>query len=243
MDPDLGSSLGAAELAAARRVLVPVAKARVGSWTPPGRAGSDSGDLGFLVLDGLLMRRVMIAETRCAELLGRGDILRPWSTDAAETASVPIEADWRVVDQPATFAVLDRHVTRRLGHWPQITCELFDRTVRRSRLLSFQLAICHTRYVQTRLLMILWHFADRWGRVRPDGVLVDLPLNHETLGEIVGARRPTVTSALGDLRDEGRLRVVGEGQWLLLGDPPGAAARPGRLDLQRRARPVGRVER
>jgi hypothetical protein len=49
------------------------------------------------------MRRVMIADTRCTELLGRGDVLRPWSMDAAELSSVPIEADWRVADQPAKF--------------------------------------------------------------------------------------------------------------------------------------------
>jgi hypothetical protein len=237
LDPDLGDGLDAAELAAFGGLLVPVTIARVGAWRPPRRLVDGSGALGFLVVEGLLMRRVLIADTRCTELLGRGDVLRPWSMDAAETSSVPIEADWRVVDQRAKFAVLDRNVTRRLGRWPQVTCELFDRSVRRARWLSFQLAVCHTRHVQTRLLMILWHFADRWGRVRPDGILVDLRLSHRTLGEIVGARRPTVTSALGELRDEGRLRVLEDGRQLLLGEPPsfidagrlpGARGEPGR---------------
>jgi CRP/FNR family transcriptional regulator, cyclic AMP receptor protein len=221
LDPDLGSGLDAAELAAARRTLVPIASAGVGTWKPPGLDRDHAGDLGFLVVDGLLLRRVVIAETRCTELIGRGDVLRPWSMEATEVSSVPIEADWRVVDQPASFAVLDRHVTRRLGNWPTITCELVDRAVRRARWLTFQLAVSHTRHVHTRLLMILWHFADRWGRVRPDGVLVDLRLSHQTLGEIVGARRPTVTSALGELRDEGRLRMLEDGAWVLLGGPPG----------------------
>jgi hypothetical protein len=220
LDPDLGEDLDAADLAVAQRLLVPVTTARVGSWRPSRRLISRPDDLGFLVVEGLLMRRVMIAETRCTELLGRGDVLRPWSMDAAEVSSVPIEADWRVVDQTARLAVLDRNVTRQLGRWPPVTCELFDRTVRRARWLSFQLAVCHTKYVHTRLLMILWHFADRWGRVRPDGVLVELQLSHRTLGEIVGARRPTVTSALGELRDQGRLRAIEDGRWLLLGEPP-----------------------
>lgn len=220
LDPDLGNSLDAADLAAAQRLLVPVTTAGLGAWRPPRRLADSTGDLGFLIIEGLLMRRVMIADTRCVELLGRGDVLRPWTVDAGEVSSVPIEADWRVVDQAASFAVLDRNVTRQLGRWPQITCELFDRTVRRARWLSFQLAVCHTKYVQTRLLMILWHFADRWGRVRPDGVLVELQLSHQTLGEIVGARRPTVTSALGELREEGRLGTLDDGRWLLLGQPP-----------------------
>jgi hypothetical protein len=221
LDPDLGNGLDAADLAAARRILVPVVTARVGTWKPPESDRDRAGDLGILVVEGLLLRRVMIAETRCTELIGRGDVLRPWSMDAAEVSSVPIEADWRVVDQPAKFAVLDRHVTRRLGNWPVITCELVDRAVRRARWLSFQLAVSHTRHVHTRLLTILWHFADRWGRVRPDGIVVDLRLSHRTLGEIVGARRPTVTSALGELRDEGKLRMLEDGAWVLLGEPPG----------------------
>ncbi|HVS99850.1 MAG TPA: helix-turn-helix domain-containing protein [Solirubrobacterales bacterium] len=228
LDPDLGNDLDAADLAAARRLLVPVTTARVGAWRPPRRLADSSADLGFLVVEGLLMRRVMIADTRCTELLGRGDVLRPWSMDAAEISSVPIEADWRVVDQPARFAVLDRNVTRQLGRWPQVTCQLFDRTVRRARWLSFQLAVCHTKYVQARLLMILWHFADRWGRMRRDGVLVELQLSHQTLGEIVGARRPTVTSALGELREEGKLRALDDGRWLLLGEPPRPTIAPDR---------------
>lgn len=220
LDPDLGRGLDARELAAAERLLVPVATAAVGPWRPPIGGAAASAALGFLVVEGLLMRRVMIADTGCTELLGRGDILRPWPTDTPEVASVPIEADWRVVDHPARLAVLDRDVTRELGRRPAITCEILDRSIRRARWLSFQLAVCHTRQVENRLLMILWHFADRWGRVRPDGVVVDLQLSHQTLGEIVGARRPTVTSALGRLREAGRLASTEDGRQLLRGDPP-----------------------
>ncbi|MBS1860678.1 MAG: hypothetical protein JSS68_03105 [Actinobacteria bacterium] len=85
------------------------------------------------------MRRVMIAGTRCTELLGRGDVLRPWSMDAPEVSSVPIEADWRVVDRSARLAVLDGKATRRLGQWPAIICEILDRAIRRARRLSFSL--------------------------------------------------------------------------------------------------------
>lgn len=221
LEPDLGDALSAGERAAAAQVLAPTSTARPGPWKPPAKVAADSSALGFLVIEGLLMRRVMIADTRCTELLGRGDILRPWSMDSADMSSVPVEADWRVVGPAARFAVLDQHVTRQLGKWPQITAELFDRTIRRARWLSFQLAVCHTKQVRTRLLMILWHFADRWGRVTTDGVAVGLQLSHETLGEIVGARRPTVTTALGRLREEGKLKSVTGGRWILLGDPPG----------------------
>ncbi len=226
LERDLGETLSAEERAAAARILVPTSTARPGPWKPPEKVAADSSALGFLVLEGLLMRRVVIASTRCTELLGHGDVLRPWTMDSADMASVPVEADWRVVGPPARFAVLDQHVTRQLGNWPQITAELFDRTIRRARWLSFQLAVCHTKQVRTRLLMILWHFADRWGRVTTDGVTVGLQLSHETLGEIVGARRPTVTTALGRLREEGKLESAPAGRWILLGDPPDFLGEP-----------------
>lgn len=220
VDPDLGNELERDELAQAQRVLVQVFEAPPGPWRPRGEMAAGAGDLGLLVADGLLMRGVMIGATRCTELLGQGDVLRPWTMDASEHSSVPVSADWRIVDHPAQFAVIDRSVGRRLGRWPQITAELFDRTIRRARWLSFQLAVCHTQGIETRLLMVLWHFADRWGRVTPDGVVVDLRLSHRTLGQIVGARRPTVTSALGRLSQSGRISTTKDGRWLLLGDPP-----------------------
>ena len=35
---------------------------------------------------------------------------------------------------------------------------------------SMHLAVAHLRRVETRVLVVLWHFADRWGSVRSDGV-------------------------------------------------------------------------
>ena len=39
----------------------------------------------------------------------------------------------------------------------------------------------------------LWHVAERWGRVGRDSIVVDLPLSHQRLADLVGAHRPTVT--------------------------------------------------
>jgi predicted transcriptional regulator of viral defense system len=50
-------------------------------------------------------------------------------------------------------------------------------------------------------------------------------LSHQTLADLVSARRPSVTHALGDLRDDGRLMRISPGRWLLRGPPPGEHAR------------------
>jgi CRP/FNR family cyclic AMP-dependent transcriptional regulator len=80
-------------------------------------------------------------------------------------------------------------------------------------------AISHEPRVEERLVLLLWHLAERWGRVRPDGVLVPLRLTHEVLGMLVGARRPSVTSSLGGLERADRLRRGREG-FLLVGEGP-----------------------
>jgi len=47
-----------------------------------------------------------------------------------------------------------------------------------------------------------------FGRPVPDGVLIDLPLIHEDLAQLVVASRANVTRAMGVLRHTGRLGVV-----------------------------------
>ena len=59
--------------------------------------------LGFLVLDGLIGRRVLVPERgRSLELLGRGDLFRPWQDDSASFS----RQSWTVLE-PASIAVLD----------------------------------------------------------------------------------------------------------------------------------------
>ena len=57
-------------------------------------------------------------------------------------------------------------------------------------------AISQLVRVDRRLLALFWHLAERWGRVTGDGVLVPLTLSHRMLSQLVGARRPTVSTAL-----------------------------------------------
>ena len=74
------------------------------------------------------------------------------------------------------------------------------------------------------LLEGLWELAGRWGHVAPDGVHLSLRLTHEGLAHLVGARRPSVTSALSELQEQGRLTPDGPGRWILRGDPPRLSA-------------------
>ena len=59
------------------------------------------------------------------------------------------------------------------------------------------------------------HLADRWGRVTPEGIVLELQLTHRVISELTGPRRPSVSLSLGDLERAGELRRLSKGSWLL----------------------------
>jgi hypothetical protein len=176
------------------------------------------GDLGVLVLDGFLLRDVRIAETDCAELVGKGDILRPW-THVGLGAPVPSQVEWRVL-QRATVAYLDEAFVERAADWPTVIAALAVRGIERAQALAVSLAISCLSGLPNRMLALLWTLADRFGRVGPDGVHLDLPLTHQVLARLAGATRPSVSTALKQLEREGRLARAGHAGYLLYGEPP-----------------------
>ena len=217
-DDDLAHGIPAADLRAAiDATTVPLLHAELGPWSPPAPSPGDEF-LGFLLLDGLLARHVLISGVGCTELLGPGDLMRPW--DQAEgVASVPFDVDWEVL-APASIAVLDERITRAIGRWPVIAVGLSRKTIRRSQSLAVHLAITCLVGVDARLHVLLWHLADRFGRTTADGVVVALPLTHKTLARLVRSSRPAVTSALRRLSDRGLVIRRDDGTYLLHGEPP-----------------------
>ena len=76
-------------------------------------------------------------------------------------------------------------------------------------------AISQLHRVDRRLLALFWHLAERWGRMTADGVVLPMTLSHRMLGQLIGARRPTVPTALGELARRGDIRRCDDGTWLL----------------------------
>ena len=174
--------------------------------------------IGLLVLAGLLIRRVGIDGRSGAELLGAGDLLRPWQGEE-EAPTLPLTTGWRVIE-PTRIALLDEPFAERAARYPPLIGRFVARALQRSRNLSVNMAIVHQARVDVRLHMLFWHLAGRWGRVRSDCVVLPLRLTHNVLADLTAARRPTVTSALSDLARRDLVKPVQEG-WLLCGNPPG----------------------
>lgn len=217
-DPDLGEGLDGARLRQAQReLLADTAVAFEGEWQPAETAEGVRGGIGLLVLEGLLVRRVGHVGRFGAEILGSGDLLRPWQRDGEEV-TLPFDVSFRVIEQ-TTLALLDLRFAARAAAYPEVTSALVGRAMHRSRSLAVQMAIAHYPTIDRRLRLLFWHFADRWGRVTPDGILMRLRLTHQLLADVVAARRPSVSTALAKLSRE-ELVVHRRDGWLLLGDPP-----------------------
>ena len=120
--------------------------------------------------------------------------------------------------------MLDARVARACGRWPALGAAVGTRHSRRAQLLARRLAIAQLPAVADRLLLTFCDLATRWGRVTPQGIRVPVPLTHTALAALVGARRPSVTTALGLLASERVVERVPDG-WLLHEDIEALAAR------------------
>lgn len=230
-DPDLAVDLDPQELALARRrAVAAVIEIEPPRWDPSELRGlAGQGWLGLFVLEGLLIRRVMVGKRTACEIFGPGDVVRPWDADG-EYDPLPITVDWLVLE-PIRMAVLDRAFALRVAHWPSITGRLVGRVAQRARYLALAQAVTHLPRAYARLLILFWLLAERWGKVGPDGVHITLPLTHDVLAMLVGAHRPTVTIAVQRLARAGLLYRERRDRWLLTSHAIDRLGHPESLEL------------
>lgn len=85
--PGLAAGLDEAAAERARRsIVVEVERLDVGPWRPD-TAPPSRPHLGILILEGVILRHLSVAESRTVEILNAGDVLRPWQEEAASFAA------------------------------------------------------------------------------------------------------------------------------------------------------------
>jgi CRP/FNR family transcriptional regulator, cyclic AMP receptor protein len=211
LDAGLRAAVPADELTAAERfVTVPGRALEPGTWTVP-TVGADAEAFAALLVEGLVTHETTIAGRRTADLLGPGDVFHPWrSFDAA----IPGTSRW-ASGSTALVAVLDARFIAAARRWPQLYLVIHDRMADQLDRAAARAAIMGLPRVEQRVLGLLWQLAERWGKVHPEGVVLDLAVTHELIGQLVGAQRPTVSLAIRALADDDLLRRTDEGAWLL----------------------------
>jgi CRP/FNR family transcriptional regulator, cyclic AMP receptor protein len=209
VEPDLAEVLSDQERAEAERFWLPVAAVDEGGDV----AGllDESRAFGAIVLEGMLVQALQIGNDPTLRLIGPGSFVPP----AHPPLSMPVVGARLIVPVPTRLVLLDDHVLIAARRWPQIVSGLHARMLDHSERLATQLAICQLPRVEDRLMAVMWLLAEFWGRVTPAGTRLPLSLSHEVLGGLVGARRPTVTLALGKLAERGSL-IRHEDEWLIV---------------------------
>jgi len=211
--PDLHDALPLERRVAARRTLrARVLRLRRGRWDAVGDAPLIGEGAGFLVLDGALIRCVTAAHRTSGELLGPGDVLRP---DHDPFGEDPLFSTYYRTISDVRLGVLDGRVTRAAALIPELAPAVVASMTRRSGSLSRQLVIVQSQSVETRILVTLNYLAERWGVMTAKGIVLPEFLSHGTLALLLGARRPSVTSAMVRLAARGEVQRRADGRWLL----------------------------
>ncbi len=210
-DPELCEGVPAEDRAVAERRLV-----AYGYRLRPGpvdltRQPLPETTFALLVVTGRLTREVRVGGAALLELVLEGDIVLPWKP--APTAPLS-ELNLTALSEVQLVA-LDHRFISAAALWPALMVAVNKRLADREQRLATQGAICQLPRVEQRLMAIMWHLAARTGKVGADGTCIPWRLTHQTLADLVGSRRPTVTLAVKSLQQRGHISRRGDGTWVL----------------------------
>jgi hypothetical protein len=192
-----------AELGALDDRTVVAVRLGAGPWSGPPAA--HAGAPALLVVRGTVVHDVVLRGIVSKQLAVQGDVLLP---ESGYAGLLPVHHRWGVLDD-AVVASLEPEFLR--GPAAPVVLQRAAAVHART---SLALAIGHLPRVEDRLLAMLLLLAEQRGRVTGEGIVVDAFLTHAALGELIGARRPTVTLAFAALRDRGRVQTA-SGTWIV----------------------------
>lgn len=214
-EPDLIRFLGPRDAEQARETQLPVELLPKGEVDVRALLEQHRAFAG-LVLEGMLLQSLRLGTHAGLRIIGPGDVL-PLTHEPR--SMLVVESHCRTA-VPTRIALLERETLVATRRWPEIAAGLHAHLAEQMERLATQLMICQLPRVDDRLIAMMWLLAESWGQVTPAGTLLPIALTHAALGGLIGARRPTVTLALGNLTASGALQRQQRG-WLLLESPSG----------------------
>jgi CRP/FNR family transcriptional regulator, cyclic AMP receptor protein len=209
VEPDLAAALSLEERGVVERLTVPVITLDVGALSLRD-LGDETEAFAAIILDGIILNHLGAANQPALRLLGPGDVLTLHGDDQISW----LQISWAAPTE-ARLVLLDVHFLAAVRQFPRLLFGLQARIAEQLERLSAQMVICQLPRVGDRVLALLWLLAESWGRVTASGTVVPIELTHDTIGEVIGARRSTVTLAVSELSERGAL-IRGNAGWLLL---------------------------
>jgi CRP-like cAMP-binding protein len=213
--PAMHDAVPAEDRIVARRVLLAPARAFTpGAMTLP-EAAEPRHPFAMVVVTGTVLRETHLGGRSVVELLGTSDIIETHPDDELTTLVSRTEY---FAQQPTTVAILDDRFRLAARRWPALHQVVGEQHARQARRASRHLAALALTRVEDRVIAVFCELSDRWGRVTPAGIRIDIPLTHTVIGQLVAAQRPTVSLALKDLAAACSLTRQADQSWLLSRD-------------------------
>jgi len=177
--------------------------------------GNPSENFGLLILDGLILAQLELGRAHAGWLIGAEDLLRPWQSPEI---SLLRGTRWQAL-KPSRVLRIDRGFRQRLQRDPGFVQELLACAARTSHWLFAKSLVISCPSIEDRLILLFGLWGERWGKVTPEGVRIDLPLTHQLIAQLCGARRPTVSVTLRSLDELGVITRYSRSGWLLRRTP------------------------
>lgn len=110
--------------------------------------------------------------------------------------------------EKSLVVLLPRETVHNLvARHPQMSMSITRLYGLRLRCIERRLKSLLFRSSRDRLVHLLLELAEKYGRMTDDGLLINLRISHQDMASVIGATRETVTITLGELQQDGLIRV------------------------------------
>jgi len=147
-------------------------------------------------------------------ILSEGDIFFQWRAETASLSCVCAEA----MQRSTVIGVSQKDLVELLGAQPTAAVDIIGNFARRLTESQVLIEDLMNSSINLRLYRTLLELARQFGR-RDNGansILIDIPLTHQRLADMIGSNRVTVTRKLLDLQKRGIVGTRGSGSLAII---------------------------
>lgn len=161
----------------------------------------DAGMRFYFVESGKLRLYNLLPNGRTITLsiLGENDVFLQWRAESASLSCLCAEA----MHASSVLGVSEADLVDLIGAQPAAAIDViaaFTRRITESQVLIEDLL---NNSVNIRLYRTLLELAKQFGKVESGATLIDIPLTHQRLADMIGSNRVTVTRKLHELQERG----------------------------------------
>jgi CRP/FNR family transcriptional regulator len=120
-----------------------------------------------------------------------------------------MEFNAAALEDTSLCTVSKQHFDSIIKKNPDITLKILESLYDRLIKLEMLVQNLNTKDIETRIASMLIGFLKESGKKAVDGVILELPLNREEMGNYIGTTRETISRKLAAMQDEGILEFEG----------------------------------